>query len=167
MVKIRSISPYLVRMRENADQNNRPSGHFLRSEILHLHLLHKESLLCSCISFLFFDYCFSVLWLVNSQNSLNPRSLSRKAILLITAFTICIIFMFLFYLSVSYDCRRKLISSNWSRHLLTATQVLWDHGFRYFARNNVTLKMLQWCPLNTKFRWIWIWWDSHQCFCFV
>ena len=27
---IRSISPYLVRMRENADQNNSENGHFLR-----------------------------------------------------------------------------------------------------------------------------------------
>ena len=29
--EIRSISPYLVRMRENADQNNSENGHFLRS----------------------------------------------------------------------------------------------------------------------------------------
>ena len=29
--KIRSISPYLVRMRENADQNNSEYGHFSRS----------------------------------------------------------------------------------------------------------------------------------------
>ena len=29
--EIRSISPYSVRMRENADQNNSEYGHFLRS----------------------------------------------------------------------------------------------------------------------------------------
>ena len=29
--EIRSISPYLIRMRENADQNNSKYGHFLRS----------------------------------------------------------------------------------------------------------------------------------------
>ena len=29
--EIRSISPYLVRMRENADQNNSKYGHFLRN----------------------------------------------------------------------------------------------------------------------------------------
>ena len=29
--EIRSISPYLVRMRENADQNSSEDGHFLRS----------------------------------------------------------------------------------------------------------------------------------------
>ena len=30
--RILSISPYSVRMRENADQNNSEYGHFLRSE---------------------------------------------------------------------------------------------------------------------------------------
>ena len=32
--EIRSISPYLARMRENADQNNSEYGHFSRSEHL-------------------------------------------------------------------------------------------------------------------------------------
>ena len=32
--EIRSISAYLVQMRENADQNNSEYGHFLRSECL-------------------------------------------------------------------------------------------------------------------------------------
>ena len=38
-----NISPYLVRMRENADQNNSEYGHFLRSDYNQLILDHLST----------------------------------------------------------------------------------------------------------------------------
>ena len=42
-VEIRSISPYSVRMRENADQNNSEYSHFLRSELNDLDISIEHS----------------------------------------------------------------------------------------------------------------------------
>ena len=41
--EIRSISPYSVRMRENADQNNSEYSHFLRSELNDLDISIEDS----------------------------------------------------------------------------------------------------------------------------
>ena len=41
--EIRSISPYSVRMRENADQNNSEYSHFLRSELNDLDISIEHS----------------------------------------------------------------------------------------------------------------------------
>ena len=66
------ISPYSVRMRENADQNNSQYGHFSRSGIKPQKSLLAQFLLNDCTDFLRFE--FSLFWItLEERDGLSLR----------------------------------------------------------------------------------------------
>ena len=81
------ISPYSVRMRENADQNNSEYGHFSRSEDVNA----EKVILTSCLSF---HFCINYIPInpvtkaigVNACSATNPTALPRKLKIVLTVF---------------------------------------------------------------------------------